>query len=76
MIRPFISSLGRWIDADRVLGGVVGGDPLHRRDDDLARLLAGLVARLALDGAGDADRVVLGLFADFLEEDGLRLLGA
>ena len=56
MIRPFISSLGRWTTRDRVLGGVIGGDPLHGGDDDVARLLAGLVAGLALDRRGRGGR--------------------
>src|SRR5581483_12324856 len=60
---------------DGVLGRVVGRDPLHRRDDDVASLLLGLLARLPLDGAGDADGVVLGLLADGLDELGLRVLG-
>ena len=32
-------------DADRVLGGVVGGDALHRGQDDVAGLVLGLLAR-------------------------------
>ncbi len=62
-------------DRDGVLGGVVGGDALHRRDDDVAGLVLGLLAGTALDRAGDLDGVVLGLLADGLDEDGLGVLG-
>ena len=68
MIRPFISSRRQVDDRDRVLGRVVGGDALDGGDDDLAGLLLGLVAGLALDRAGEPDGVVLGLVADRLEE--------
>ncbi len=43
--------------------------------DDVAGLLLGLLARGALDGAGDLDGVVLGLLADRLEEHALGVLG-
>ena len=76
MIRPFISSFGRWTTDDRVLGGVVRGDPLHRGDDDVAGLVLGLLAGASLDGAGELHGVVLGLLADGLEQHGLRVLGA
>ena len=62
-------------DGHRVLGGVVGGDPLDRGHDDVAGLLVGLLDALALDRAGELDGVVLGLLADGLEEDALRLIG-
>ena len=51
-------------NGDRVLGCVVRRDTLHRRDDDVARLFVGLLARAALDGPGDLDGVVFGLFPD------------
>ena len=76
MMRPFISSDGQRHDGDRVLGGVVGRDALDRGDDDVARLVLGLVARLALDGPGEAHGVVLGLVADGLEELRLGLVAA
>ena len=56
-------------DGDGVLRRVVGGHALHRGDDDLARLLLGLVAGAPLDGPGELDGVVLGLLADGLEQD-------
>ena len=61
-------------DAHGVLGGVVGGHPLHRRDDDVAGLLIGLVAGLALDRAAQLHRVVLGLFAHRLEQEPLGIV--
>ena len=76
MIRPFISSDGRWTTRHRVLGRVVRGDALHRGQDDVAGLVLGLLARGALDGAGELDGVVLGLGADGLEEHGLGVLGS
>ena len=66
---------GQVDDGDGVLGGVVGGDALHRGDDDLAGLLLGLLAGAPLDRPGELDRVVLGLLADRLEEDALGVLG-
>src|SRR5205823_13941510 len=48
---------------------------LDRGDDDVARLLVGLLARAPLDRSGELDRVVLGLLADGLEQDALRLVG-
>ena len=62
-------------DRDRVLGGVVRGDPLDRRHDDLAGAVLGLVAGAPLDRLGELDGVVLGLLADGLEEDALGVLG-
>ena len=62
-------------DGDRVLGGVVRGDALHRGQDDVAGLLGGLLAGASLDRSGELDRVVLGLLADGLEQDALRVLG-
>ena len=62
-------------DRHRVLRGVVGGDALDRGDHDVAGLLVGLVAGLALDRPGELDRVVLGLLADGLEEERLGVLG-
>ena len=58
-----------------MLGRVVGGDALDGRDDDVAGLVLGVLAGAALDRAGDLDRVVLGLLADRLDEDALRVLG-
>ena len=73
---PALHLVARQVDdRDGVLGGVVRGDALHRGHDDLARLLLGLLAGPALDRAGELDRVVLGLLADGLEEDALRVLG-
>ena len=66
---------GQVDDGDRVLGGVVRGDALHRRDDDLAGLLLGLVAGAPLDRPGELHRVVLRLLADGLEEHALGVLG-
>ena len=57
-----------------MLGRVVGGHPLHRRDDDVAGLLIGLVAGLALDRAAQLHRVVLGLFAHGLEQESLGIV--
>ncbi len=68
--------VGQVDGADRVLGGVVRRDALHRRDDDLAGALLGLVAGRSLDRLGDADCVALRLVADRLEELGLGLVGA
>ena len=76
MMRPFISSDGRWTTRHRVLGGVVRGHALHRGQDDVAGLVLGLLARGALDGAAELDGVVLGLGADGLEEHRLGVLGA
>ena len=75
MIRPFISSFGQVHDRHGVLRGVVRGDPLHRGQDDVARLLGGLLAGPPLDRAGELDGVVLGLLADGLEEHALGVLG-
>src|SRR4051794_1123698 len=73
---PALHLVARQVDdAHRVLRGVVRGDPLHRRDDDLARLLLRLVARPALDRPCDLHGVVLGFLADRLEQDALRVLG-
>ena len=63
-------------DDDRVLGGVVGGHALHRGQDDVAGLVLGLLARAALDRAGDLDGVVLGFGANGFEQHGLGVLGA
>src|SRR5437764_85928 len=63
-------------DRDRVFGGVIGGDALDRRDDDIAGLLLGLVAGASLDGSGELHRIVLRLFADGLEQQALGVLGA
>ncbi len=81
MLRPFAADdpalhlVARKVDdADRVLGGVVGGHALHRRDDDVAGLLVRLVAGLALDRAGQLHRVVLGLLAHGLEQEPLGIV--
>jgi hypothetical protein len=70
--------LVRWQmhDADRVLGRVVGRHPLHSREDDVASLVLGFFSGRALDGAGELHRVVLGLDADGVEQDGLGVVGA
>ena len=62
-------------DGHRVLRRVVRGDALHRGQDDVARLVGGLLAGPPLDRAGELDRVVLGLLADRLEEHPLGVLG-
>ena len=73
---PALHLVARQVDdRDRVLGGVVRGDALHRRDDDLAGLVVGLLAGPALDRPGELDGVVLGLLADRLEQDPLGVLG-
>ena len=73
---PALHLVGRQVDdRDGVLGGVVRGHALHRGDDDVAGLVLGVLAGGALDGPGELDRVVLGLLADGLEQDGLRVLG-
>ena len=63
-------------DRDGVLGGVVGGDALHRGHHDVAGLVLGLLARGSLDRAGEPDGVVLGLLADRLEQHRLGVIGA
>ena len=65
---------GEMDDGHGVLGGVVRRDPLHRRHDDLAGPVAGLLAGPPLDGSGQLDGVVLGLVADRLEQDPLGVL--
>ncbi len=60
---------GQVDDRDRVLGGVVGGHPLHGGHDDVAGLLVGLLASPALDGPGDLHGIVLGFLANRLDED-------
>jgi len=57
------------------LSGVVGGDPLDGRDDDVPGLLLRFVPGLALDRSGQPHRVVLRLGADRIEELGLGLVG-
>ena len=60
--------VGEVDDRHGVLGGVVGGDPLDRRQDVVARLLAGLLAaRSRSIGCGELDRVVFGLVTDGLD---------
>ena len=61
-------------DGDRHLRGVVDHDALDGGDDDVARLVLGLLAGRALDGPGEPHGVVLGLVADLLEERGLGLV--
>ena len=56
-----------------MLGRVIGGDALHRRDDDFAGPLLPLFARLAFDGLGQTDGVALRFLADGLEQLRLRL---
>ena len=74
---PALHLVGREMDHRHgVFGRVVGGDPLHRGDDDVARLLGCLVAGGALDRASDSDGVVLGFLANGFEQERLRLLGA
>ena len=69
--------LVRWQvdDRDGVLGGVIRGDPLDGGHDDVAGLVLGVLAGTSLDGTGDLDGVVLGLFADGLDEDVLGVVG-
>ena len=67
--------VGQMDGGDGVLGGVVGGDALHRRDDDLASSLVGLFPSLALYRLGQTDGVALRLVADGLEQMGLGLGG-
>ena len=59
---------------DGHLGRVVDHHPLDGGDHDVARLLLGLLARLALDGARESHGIVLGLVADLLEQDLLGLV--
>ncbi len=61
-------------DGHGVLGGVVGGDALDRRDDDVAGLLVRLLAGLPLDRSTELDGIVLGLLADGLEQERLGVL--
>ena len=73
---PALHLVARQVDdRDRVLGRVVRGDALHRRDDDVAGLVVGLLAGSPLDRPGELDGVVLGLLADGLEQDRLGVLG-
>src|SRR3954454_9531792 len=73
---PALHLVARQVDhRDGVLGRVVRGHALHGRDDHLARLVLGLVACRPLDGAGELDGVALGLLADRLEQDPLRVRG-
>ena len=73
---PALHLVGRQVDdRDRVLGGVLRSHPLHRGDDDVAGLVLGLLAGAPLDRPGELDRVVLGLLADGLDQDGLGILG-
>ena len=66
---PALHLVARQVDDGHgVLGGVVGGDALHRGDDDVAGLVLGLLAGAPLDRAGELDGVVLGLLADRLEQ--------
>ena len=74
MMRPFISSLGSWTDGHGHLCRVVNHHALDGGDDDVACLVLGLFLGLALDGACEANRVVLGVDAHLLEEDLLRLV--
>jgi hypothetical protein len=72
---PALHLVARQVDdAHRVLRRVVGGHPLHRGDDDVAGLLVGLVAGLALDRAAELHRVVFGLFAHGLEQEPLGIV--
>ena len=67
--------VGEMDRADGVLGGVVRGDALHRREDDLAGPILSLVAGRPLDGLADPNAVALGLVADRFEELGLGIFG-
>ena len=53
---------------DRGFGSVVDHDALDGGDDDVAGLVLGVLPGRALDGADEADGVVLGLLADLLDE--------
>ena len=48
---------------------VVGHHALDGGDDDIARLVVGLVARLGLDRAGQPHGILLGLAADLLDQN-------
>ena len=61
---------------DGHLRGVVHHDALDGGDHDFAGAFFGRFAGRALDGPGQADRIVLGLVPDLLEQDGLRLVRA
>jgi hypothetical protein len=55
---------------------VVGRDPLHRRDDDLAGPILGFVASGFLDCLADSDALAIRFVADGFEELCLCLHGA
>jgi ATP-dependent Clp protease ATP-binding subunit ClpB len=58
-----------------LLGGMVRRDALDGGDDDVAGLLVGLVAGLALYRSGQLDGIVLGLLAHGLEQERLGVCG-
>jgi hypothetical protein len=62
--------------ADSVLGGMVRGDALHRREHDLASSIVRLVASGSFDRLRNADCVALGVVTDGFEELRLGLCGA
>ena len=75
MIRPFISSDGRWT-TETVCSAVWSAATRWMAVTTMSRALSWASSRArALDRAGDLDRVVLGLLADGLDEDALGVLG-
>ena len=75
MIRPFISSLGRWTTVT-VCSAVWSAATRWIAVTTTSRARSSASSRaLPLDRLGELDRVVLGLLADGLEEDRLGLLG-
>ena len=74
MMRPFISSEGMGTTRP-VISAVWSTITRWMAVTTTSRaLLLGVLARRALDGAREADRVVLGLLADLLEERRLGLV--
>ena len=75
MIRPFISSDGRWT-TETVCSAVWSAATRWIAVTTMSRALSWASSRaLPLDRAGELDGVVLGLLADGLEEDALGVLG-
>ena len=75
MIRPFISSDGRWT-TETVCSAVWSAATRWIAVITMSRALSWASSRaLALDGPGDLDGVVLGLLADGLDQDALGVLG-
>ncbi len=74
MIRPFISSLGRWTTVT-VCSAVWSAATRCIAVTMMSRAFSWPRRGPSLDRAGELDRVVLGLLADGLEEDALGVLG-